>query len=117
MSLTRLYILLLFFLISCTHFLPKVQFPLDDLTDIKVYNLLIECDDWNQGIQGTDDPEDPRFTVCKGGIKGGRFYCDAPETVNCEQGDAIFLTGFDTDSYPKIDSYVQYLVERFKEKK
>ena len=92
---------------ACQHFMPKVRFSLMDLEGIKVYNVLLECDD----LKGTDVLK--KFTVCDGGVNDGIFYCDNVEKYDCKAGKAVFLTGFDSDSFPKVDSYIHYLVRRF----
>ena len=95
-------------MMACQHFIPKARFALDDLAGIKVYNLLVECDDIKKN-NALDS-----FTTCDGGIKDGMFYCHNVIDFDCQPGEAILLTGFDSESFPKIDSYIQYLTERFK---
>ena len=96
-------------LIGCQTLIPRVNFGIKDLTGIKTYNVIIECDSIPDSFK-----ED--ITVCDGGIKNGNFYCHNLEYFDCEPGRAILLSGFDSSSFPKLDAYIEYLVERFKQK-
>ena len=108
----RLSVILIFlFFIGCASLLPKLKIGLRDLSGVTTYNIQVNCDD--REIDWHNIP----LTECQGGIKDGVFMCEDLKKFECEPGKAVLLTGFDERSFPAIDAYIQYLVERFKELK
>ena len=103
--------LLFFLVVGCASLLPKIKIGLKDLSGVTTYNVLVDCDD------DTIDWHSISLTECEGGIKDGVFMCENVKSFECEPGKSVLLTGFDESSFPVIDSYIQYIVERFKELK
>ena len=103
---TKMTIIIAILLTIGCQLLPKVKIPVKNLEGIKTYNLEIDCNIIEKHLQ-------EHFTICNGGIAQGQFYCDNVQDFVCPPDNKIFMVGFDTDSFPKLDSYIQYLFERF----
>ena len=107
-NISFLFLILLF--IGCAGLAGRaiqVNFPVQDLKDIKVYNILLHCD--------KDKVMPLPISVCEGSIKSGVVSCDNIKEVTCADiKDGVLITGFNSIGWGAIDSYFQYLYERIK---
>ena len=98
----RLGLCLSFLALTSCQLLPTVQLPIKDLSGIKTYNILVECNHQSLPI-----------TSCVGGVHQGQFYCENVMNYDCKPGEKILFTAFDANSFPALESYIKYVAERF----
>ncbi len=108
MELKYLIFFILFAFSSCTTLLvPEYKFPLKDLRGVQQINVLLNCDE--------DYISSLPMTICDAGIKEGSYYCKDVKTFHCPPGRKILVTGFTDQSFPKLQSYLEYMEKRFKD--